>query len=143
MFSVRPLQNLDLDAICEILLDLQSNMLNVGIDSWNRSAIQKYSAGSSIVLGPDGRLFGFLIAQQNPAATELLLIATAPGRQRQGAALFLMKEWIQRVPRPIWLEVHETNRAAKSLYLSLGFQEVGRRPRYYRDGGTAISMSLL
>ena len=29
-----------------------------------------------------------------------------------------------------------------ALYASLGFQEVGRRPKYYRDGGDAVLFTL-
>jgi ribosomal protein S18 acetylase RimI-like enzyme len=31
----------------------------------------------------------------------------------------------------VFLEVRESNKAARNLYLSLGFQELGRRPEYY------------
>ena len=32
-----------------------------------------------------------------------------------------------------WLEVRPSNNAARSLYESFGFEEVGRRRRYYDD----------
>jgi ribosomal-protein-alanine N-acetyltransferase len=32
-----------------------------------------------------------------------------------------------------WLEVRPSNLAARALYESFGFKEVGRRPRYYDD----------
>ena len=32
-----------------------------------------------------------------------------------------------------WLEVRPSNHPALNLYQSLGFKEVGRRPRYYDD----------
>jgi ribosomal-protein-alanine N-acetyltransferase len=32
-----------------------------------------------------------------------------------------------------WLEVRPSNTAARALYESFGFQEVGRRPLYYAD----------
>lgn len=39
------------------------------------------------------------------------------------------------------LELRETNLAALSLYLSAGFLEVGRRPRYYDDGEAAVLLT--
>ena len=36
------------------------------------------------------------------------------------------------------LEVRETNADALAFYAAGGFVEVDRRPRYYRDGSTAI-----
>jgi [ribosomal protein S18]-alanine N-acetyltransferase len=35
----------------------------------------------------------------------------------------------------VWLEVRPSNAAALALYQSFGFQEVGRRARYYNDNG--------
>ncbi len=36
------------------------------------------------------------------------------------------------------LEVRESNAAARRVYEALGFEVVGRRPAYYRDGETAL-----
>jgi ribosomal-protein-alanine N-acetyltransferase len=38
------------------------------------------------------------------------------------------------------LEVRETNEGALAFYAAHGFEEIDRRPRYYRDGATAIVM---
>jgi ribosomal-protein-alanine N-acetyltransferase len=117
-------------------------MLNVGLESWNRSALQKYMDMAWCCLDRGDRIVGFLMGHKSASATELLLLATDPVHQGQGVARQLMTQWLAEVSKPVWLEVHEANFRAKALYFSLGFQEVGRRPRYYRDGGTAISMSL-
>jgi ribosomal-protein-alanine N-acetyltransferase len=45
----------------------------------------------------------------------------------------------------VFLEVRPSNPGAKALYESVGFREIGRRPRYYpaRDGREdAIVMAL-
>jgi ribosomal-protein-alanine N-acetyltransferase len=39
------------------------------------------------------------------------------------------------------LEVAEANPAARSLYAAAGFAPVGRRPRYYPDGGDALLLA--
>jgi ribosomal-protein-alanine N-acetyltransferase len=42
-----------------------------------------------------------------------------------------------------FLEVRESNIAAKAMYLKYGFQATGLRPKYYRDNGEdAILMTL-
>jgi ribosomal-protein-alanine N-acetyltransferase len=43
--------------------------------------------------------------------------------------------------RELWLEVHEVNVSAQNLYEKLGFRLSGRRPRYYKDGATALLYS--
>ena len=40
------------------------------------------------------------------------------------------------------LEVREDNASALAFYAARGFTEVDRRPRYYRDGTTAVIMRL-
>lgn len=40
------------------------------------------------------------------------------------------------------LEVRVSNTAAQQLYRKYGFEEVGRRPRYYRDGEDALLMTV-
>lgn len=42
----------------------------------------------------------------------------------------------------LWLEVHEENHPAICLYEKLGFQNIGMRPSYYRDGCAAVLYSL-
>jgi ribosomal-protein-alanine N-acetyltransferase len=41
------------------------------------------------------------------------------------------------------LEVRVSNGAAIALYQGMGFTEVGRRKRYYRDGEDALMMEYL
>jgi [ribosomal protein S18]-alanine N-acetyltransferase len=64
-------------------------------------------------------------------------IAVAPQWRRAGLAEWLMLElietaWKQGALR-VTLEMRIRNHAAAALYHKLGFQEVGRRKRYYRD----------
>ena len=79
-----------------------------------------------------------------PQALEIPFLATHPQFQRQGMMRKLLEFVIgaRRQEGEIWLEVHEGNLSARALYQSLGFQEVGKRPQYYSDGGTAILLSL-
>jgi len=78
-----------------------------------------------------------------PEAYEIPLLATHPEYQRLG----IMRQLFQGIfaatqqDLEVWLEVHEQNSSARALYAALGFVEVGRRPRYYPDGGTALLMT--
>lgn len=51
------------------------------------------------------------------------------GRALLGALLYELRA---RGCAAVHLEVRESNAPARALYRSLGFREVGRRPRYYR-----------
>jgi ribosomal-protein-alanine N-acetyltransferase len=52
----------------------------------------------------------------------------------------ILKEFRARGARLVFLEVRESNIAARRLYESCGFVEVGRRRNYYSNGETAITM---
>ena len=61
-------------------------------------------------------------------------VATPQRRGGVGRALVerLLEELRDRGVRVVYLEVRESNAAARRLYESLGFAAVGRRARYYR-----------
>lgn len=74
-------------------------------------------------------------------------IAVDPGWRRHGIAEWLMLELIasawQQGALLITLEMRVSNIAASALYHKLGFHEVGRRKRYYRDNNEdALLLSL-
>ena len=84
-----------------------------------------------------GSVVGFAVAVVVAGEGEIESIAVAPGWQRRGIGMALLRE-LQRALEAegalaIVLEVRETNRAAASLYAQAGFREVGRREGYYRD----------
>lgn len=66
---------------------------------------------------------------------ELHLLATLPERRRCGAARALLQHFLTdaTLPRPlrVFLEVAESNAAARALYRHEGFVETGRRKGYY------------
>ncbi len=66
---------------------------------------------------------------------EILRIAVAPGHRRHGHARALMSTVIAdlapSLTHGLHLEVRASNTAARTLYASLGFADVGRRPLYY------------
>lgn len=69
----------------------------------------------------------------------VLNVAVAPEARRRGVARALMHEAERRGAgrgaRIATLEVRRSNQAALELYHSLGYREVGVRPRYYAEEG--------
>jgi ribosomal-protein-alanine N-acetyltransferase len=77
---------------------------------------------------------------------ELQRIAVDPGHRRDGVATRLLDE-VVRLARAdgaarVLLEVREDNAGALAFYGATGFAEIARRPRYYRDGATALVLEL-
>lgn len=81
----------------------------------------------------------FLVARQAGPEAEVLTLCTAPGARRQGHArrlLAALEDWARaRGVEEIFLEVAETNDAARGLYAAAGFAERGHRKDYYTAGG--------
>ena len=73
---------------------------------------------------------------------ELVRIAVLPERRRLGLGRTLLQQTLSRLAaagvREVFLDVRRDNAGALALYRRLGFERVGRRPRYYRDGTDAI-----
>lgn len=98
-----------------------------------------------VALSPAGDPLGFVIARAIADEGEILTLCVAAAARRQGVATALIGKLRQLLaPRQrIVLEVAVTNHVATRLYETLGFQEVGRRPRYYRRGGQAVDALIL
>lgn len=88
-------------------------------------------------------LAGFVLFREVPGAWEISLVASNPEFRRKGYMEKLIQHLIDSKGqgRELWLEVHEANVSAQNLYEKLGFRLSGRRPRYYKDGGTALLYS--
>jgi ribosomal-protein-alanine N-acetyltransferase len=80
---------------------------------------------------------GLCVFQHAAQEAELLMIAVDPMRRRQGIGLQLLKAGLARLQAQAqavstcFLEVAESNPAARGLYQTLGFADVGRRKAYY------------
>ncbi len=79
------------------------------------------------------RVAGFLVSRTlAEGETELLNLAVAPEFRRQGVARKLVESLLAESPGVVYLEVRESNRAARKFYNHMGFQEVSSRPGYYQ-----------
>lgn len=142
--EIRALQPQDLDAVAALEAEsyefpwsrgIFSDCLRAGHPCW--------------VLWVGGQIAGYGIL--SIAAGEAHVLNLCIGRQWQGCGLgrrLLMRlldviRW-SRAER-VFLEVRPSNPVAQSLYRSVGFTEIGRRPRYYPAKGgreDAIVMEL-
>lgn len=86
---------------------------------------------------------GFIVYRAVADEAEIISIGVAPDVRRTGIAaamLGIVENELRRVGiKKIFLEVAENNAPARALYMGAGYQEMGRRPKYY-DGIDAIMM---
>ncbi len=92
-------------------------------------------------------LVGYICFRMFIAEIHLMNIAVHRMRQGEGLGHYLLAKMIElgieKAVDTAWLEVRPSNLVARILYQKIGFQEIGRRPRYYRDTNEdAIVMSL-
>lgn len=95
----------------------------------------------------DGKIVGMLVAWMLVDEAHIATLATHPDYRRQGIAKKLLTYTLRYMSREgatnSFLEVREGNNAAQEMYKTFGYQEVGRRKRYYKDNDEdAILMSL-
>jgi ribosomal-protein-alanine N-acetyltransferase len=85
-----------------------------------------------------GREVGFILARAVADEAEILSLGVAPCTRRKGLGKRLATAAAHRCfgagAKRLFLEVGDENRPARALYRKLGFQEIGRRRGYYRDG---------
>ena len=87
-----------------------------------------------------GELAGMMVCRHAADEAEILTFAVAPEQRRQGIGRALMGEAARRIAakgaRRIFLEVEDSNAAARTLYERAGGKRVGWRPGYYASGDT-------
>jgi ribosomal-protein-alanine N-acetyltransferase len=83
----------------------------------------------------DGSLLGYVIALVLAEEAEVADLAVSSEARRRGIGGLLLDrvtdELAQRGVRSVYLEVRESNSAARALYESRAFRPVGRRRGYY------------
>ena len=101
------------------------------------------------VLVEDGHVIGYAVLSVAADEAHVLNLCTAPEVQGRGHGRRLLRALLQlargRGAQRMFLEVRPSNGPAIALYHDEGFNEIGRRPRYYpaRDGREdALVMAL-
>jgi ribosomal protein S18 acetylase RimI-like enzyme len=105
---------------------------------------QDYLAYDCRVAILEDRIAGFVVSRQvAEQEREILNVAVHPEFRRLRIASELLQTEIKRSGGAHFLEVRESNAAARQLYERLGFQVVGTRPEYYENPNeTGIVMRI-
>jgi len=105
---------------------------------WSEEQLQaEIEAGNSVARGVecDGHLCGYAFFRTCLPECELVHLVVAPEWQRQGAAGILLEQALADFSgqgyATCFLEVRESNDAARRLYARAGFLQTGTRKHYY------------
>jgi ribosomal-protein-alanine N-acetyltransferase len=129
LITIRPATESDLDEIWNI----QSQ---AGQAAHWRPA--DYLSHICLIAMIGGRTAGFAVARRTaPDELEILNIAVDPRFRRRGVARKLIQEVLAGFEGTVFLEVRQSNAAARKLYHSLGFETMAVRKEYYSDSGEA------
>jgi ribosomal-protein-alanine N-acetyltransferase len=90
---------------------------------------------------------GFIRARAAGGEAEILTLAVAPAARRRGIGSALISAACRQAQEmgadAMFLEVSRTNESAKTLYMRLGFREVGHRRGYYQEPGRSNEDALV
>jgi [ribosomal protein S18]-alanine N-acetyltransferase len=136
MIRVRPASVADLPRLVEIAVH------SVTAAHWNQDQYMQLFAPPSVqnrlilVVEEDGEVVGFIVGRLISDECEIENVAVQGIARRRGLGTRLLGEFFDLVRsrggREIWLEVRESNLAARGLYEKWAFVETGRRKAYYQ-----------
>lgn len=90
-----------------------------------------------LVAEVDGVVAGYVGSQSVLDAADMMNIAVSPDYRRRGIGQALVNELVAYLSQnkviALLLEVRVSNEPAITLYERMGFEQVGRRPNYYRN----------
>lgn len=109
-------------------------------DPWSENSIASELNNALsfwLVAVEEDTVAGYIGSQTVMGDTDMMNVAVHPDYRRRGIGEqlvnCLVEELKKRQSRSLTLEVRASNLPAQKLYEKLGFSEVGRRPRYYRN----------
>lgn len=144
--SLRPMREEDLDEV--IAIEQRAYPF-----PWTRGILRDCLRADypAWVLIERGRIIGYGVLSIAADEAHILNICTAPEAQGRGHGRRLLRSLLQiargRGVRRMFLEVRPSNPNAIALYHDEGFNEIGRRPRYYpakdgREDALVMAMEL-
>lgn len=130
---IRTMQPEDVKAIAELETICFS-------DPWSENSIAselENRLSCWLVAEEQGRVVGYVGSQSVLDGADMMNLAVAPEFRRQGIGEALVNTLVSHLQQKgiiaLLLEVRASNAPAIALYQGLGFTQVGRRPRYYRN----------
>ena len=119
-------------------------------DPWDAPVLERIlalSGGLGYLAWQGDTPAGFILARDLGGEFEVLSLGVLPRWRRQGIGRGLIDAVVTQAEHDgiasIVLEVATENEAARRLYAALGFVQVGRRPRYYRQMGAGADALVL
>ena len=119
----------------------------LGDDAWSYGLLSEVVGGTlptvhALVAEVDGEVVGYVAGSLVVDVAELQRLVVAAPARRHGVARALL-DALTALARDtgaarLLLEVRADNEGARAFYAAAGFAEVGTRPRYYRDGESAL-----
>ena len=145
--SLRPMREADLGAV--IAIEVRAYDF-----PWTQGVFRDCLLANhpSWVLVEDGAIIGYAVLSVAADEAHVLNLCTAPEAQGRGHGRRLLRALLQlargRGAQRVFLEVRPSNAAAIALYHDEGFNEIGRRPRYYpahggREDALVMALELL
>jgi ribosomal-protein-alanine N-acetyltransferase len=102
-----------------------------------RDLLDHQRAKMEVAVDAAGELLGYAVAWYVADESEIANIAVAPGARRRGVGTLLLDRILRAAAEfgaaTVFLEVRESNEEARKLYESRGFEEAGKRTKYYRQ----------
>ncbi len=136
MVRVRPVSEADLPRLVEIAAH------SATAAQWHQAEYAKLFAPHAmqsrvtLAIEDSGTVAGFIVGKQIDQEWEIENIAVTGDGRRRGLGTRLLGEFLDLVRsrggREIFLEVRESNHAARALYEKWAFVEAGRRKMYYQ-----------
>lgn len=131
---------------CEALARLHAEAF-AGVErAWSTPEFASLMATPGVTItGDDG---GFVVLRVAADEAEILTLAVRPGARQVGRGRALVEDAARVAAEAgatrLLLEVAEDNAAARALYASTDFVEIGRRRAYYaRPDGPAVDALIL
>ncbi len=128
----------------------------MGTDAWNETLVADelgradrvwwaaYAADPKMPLSAEAPLVGYAGGWVVDGDLQILKVGVDPAWRRHGIARVLLARVADDArnlgARTSSLEVRAANAGAQALYAALGYEVLGRRPRYYSDGEDALIM---
>lgn len=109
-------------------------------DPWSPTAFRSLLANERVLFAladrGDGTPVGYVVTWFLVEEAEIANLAVESAHRGIGVGAMLLdaalSATMERGITTVYLEVRDSNRAARALYGSRGFEEVGRRRNYYR-----------
>lgn len=136
---VRRMDPEDLPAVLEI--DAESLERPWRKEIWREEL--KSPSSTDFVLEENGEILGQVGVKRVADELHVMTLAVRPEHRRRGLARALMEAALATHPDAlrVYLEVRPSNKAARTLYDSMGFATVGLKRRYYGNED-ALLMTL-